>query len=150
MARSVFLFAWCIYFCFITLLKTRLKINQLKKVRFIKVDELKVIQIELFEFLHVMRVAFNPSDFFCMDHFSSSESYLHHSILSFQIWNFTCMWTRQLEFIKINSNARICVFSGKWVKITQIELFSIFKCEYFIRVYVLVQFVMNVQFKDNA
>ena len=37
--------------------------------------------------------------------------------------------------MKISSSARRCVNSRKWVKLTQDELFSIFKSEHFLRVY---------------
>ena len=37
------------------------------------------------------------------------------------------MCTRPFELTKINSSARRCVFSREWVKLTQDELFSIFK-----------------------
>ena len=40
----------------------------------------------------------------------------------------------EFEVMKISSSARRCVFSQKWVKLTQDELFSIFKSKYYFRV----------------
>ena len=44
--------------------KQRLEITQLEKVRFIKVNELKFTQVELFSFFHFMRAATNAFDLF--------------------------------------------------------------------------------------
>ena len=44
--------------------KQRLKITQFEKMRFIKVNELKLTQIELFLFFHFMCVAANASELF--------------------------------------------------------------------------------------
>ena len=52
------------YFILLHTQKTKLKINQLKKVRFIKVRELKLIQVELFSFFNFMCAAANASELF--------------------------------------------------------------------------------------
>ena len=44
--------------------KTRVKINQLETVHFIKVNELKLTQVELFYFLHFTCISANPSECF--------------------------------------------------------------------------------------
>ena len=44
-----------------TLKKQRLKITKLEKTRFIKVNELKLTEVELFSFFHVICVAANTS-----------------------------------------------------------------------------------------
>ena len=59
----------------------RLKINQLENVRFIKVDDLKFTQVELFLFFHFKCVAAYVSDLFCMAHLASNERFLYHSNL---------------------------------------------------------------------
>ena len=67
-------------------LYTRLKkieITQLEKVRFIKVSELKLTQVELLSFFHFMSVAANASQLFCMTHLSNIERFSYHSKLSF-------------------------------------------------------------------
>ena len=66
-----------------TRLKIRLKISQLQKVHFIKVNDLKLTQVELFKFLHFMCIAANASELFCMAHLANIESFLYHSNLSF-------------------------------------------------------------------
>ena len=50
--------------------------------------------------------------------------------------NFIHMKTRQLDLTKINSSARRCVFSRKWVKFSQDKLFSISKSEHFLRMHI--------------
>ena len=52
----------------------------------------------------------------------------------YQDW-YPCNLTRQLT--KINSSARKCVFTQKWVKLTQDEIFSIFKKKHSLRVYLV-------------
>ena len=49
---------------FHTLKKQRLKITQLEKMCFIEVNEIKLTQVELFEFFHFICVAPNASEFF--------------------------------------------------------------------------------------
>ena len=61
----------------------RLKTTQLEKVCFIKVNELKLAQVELFLFFHFMCVAANASEVFCMAHLANNERFLYHSNLSF-------------------------------------------------------------------
>ena len=63
--------------------KKRLKINQLQKVRFIKVNELKLIQVELFPFFHFMCGFANASGLFCMAHLVNIERFLNQSNISF-------------------------------------------------------------------
>ena len=65
-----------------TCLKKRLNIALLEKVRFIKVNELKLTQVELFSFFHFMCVVANASELFCMAHSASIERFLYHSNLS--------------------------------------------------------------------
>ena len=65
-----------------TLKKTRLKITQLEKARFIKVNELKLTQVELFSFFHFMCADANASEFFCMAHLEKNERFSYHSNLS--------------------------------------------------------------------
>ena len=55
------------YFPKYTLKNKRLKITQLEKAHFIKVNELKLTEVELFRFFfHFMCVAVNASELFCM------------------------------------------------------------------------------------
>ena len=68
-----------------TLKKRRLKITQFENVRFIKVNELKLTQVEIFTFFHFMCAAANESELFCMAHLAVNERFLCHSKLSFQI-----------------------------------------------------------------
>ena len=52
-------------------------------MRFMKVNELKLTQVELFSFFHFMCVAANASELFCMAHLANYERFLYHSNLSF-------------------------------------------------------------------
>ena len=63
--------------------KQRLKITELEKVRFIKVNELKLTQVELFQFFRFMSVAANASELLCMAYLANIERFLYHSNLSF-------------------------------------------------------------------
>ena len=54
------------YSCLYTLKKQRIKITQLEKVRFIKVNELKLTQVELFYLFHFMCAAANASELVAM------------------------------------------------------------------------------------
>ena len=45
--------------------KTRLKITQLEKAHFIRVNELKLTQLELFSFFHLICIAANESELLC-------------------------------------------------------------------------------------
>ena len=48
-----------------------------------KVNELKLTEVELFEFFHFMCVAANASELFCMAHLADIERFLCHSNLPF-------------------------------------------------------------------
>ena len=52
-------------------------------MRFIKVNELKLTQVQLFKFIYFMYVAANASELFCMAHLANIERFLYHSKLSF-------------------------------------------------------------------
>ena len=52
-------FKFCIDDCSYTLKKQRSKISQLEKVRFIKVNQLKLTQVELLSFFYFNSVVFN-------------------------------------------------------------------------------------------
>ena len=69
---------WVVFFCNVILpaLKTRLKITELEKVRFIKVNELKSTQVELFKVFNFTCVAANASKLFCMAHLATIERFL--------------------------------------------------------------------------
>ena len=63
-----------------TRLKARLKIawenaleKQLEKVRFTKVNDLKLTQVELISFYHLSCVAANASELFCMAHLANID-----------------------------------------------------------------------------
>ena len=53
-------------------------------MRFIKVNELKLTQVELFSFVHFMCAIGYASELFCMAHLGNSESFLYHSNLPFE------------------------------------------------------------------
>ena len=84
-------------------LKTRLKITQLEKASFIKVKELKLIEVELFQFVHFMCVAANASELFCMAHLANIEWLLYSSNFHFK---YRILYPCQLELTKINLSAR--------------------------------------------
>ena len=52
-------------------------------MRFIKVNELKLTEVELFSIFHFMCMAANASELFCMAHLSDTERFLYHSNLPF-------------------------------------------------------------------
>ena len=52
-------------------------------MRLIRVNELKLTQVELFLFFHFMCAAVNASEFFWMAHQANNERFLYHSNLSF-------------------------------------------------------------------
>ena len=56
-------------------------------MRFIKGNELKLIQVELFSFFHFMCAAANASELFCMAHLANNERFLHQSDHPFQLLN---------------------------------------------------------------
>ena len=64
-------------------LKKILKITELEKVCFIKVNELKLTQVELFSFFYFVCIAADTSELFCMAHLVNIENILCHSNLSF-------------------------------------------------------------------
>ena len=66
-----------------TRLKVRLKITHLEELRFIKVNELQLTQVEFFSFIQLKCVAANASELFCMAYLANIESFLYHSNLSF-------------------------------------------------------------------
>ena len=64
-------------------LKTRLKVTQFKKVRFIKVNELKLTPVELFLLFNFMCVAIHASKLFHVDYSVKNELFLHYYNISF-------------------------------------------------------------------
>ena len=50
---------------------------------FVKVNELKIFQVELFSFFHFNSAAAYESELFCMAHLANIERFLYHSNLSF-------------------------------------------------------------------
>ena len=52
-------------------------------MRFIKVNDSKLTQVQLFLFFHFMCVAANVSELFFMAHLAINERFLYHSNLSF-------------------------------------------------------------------
>ena len=63
--------------------KTRMKTTQLEKVRFIKANEFKFTQVELFSFFHFKCVVANVSELFCIAYLAKNERFSHHYNLSF-------------------------------------------------------------------
>ena len=66
------------------MLKKILKITQNEKVRFIYMNELKLIQVELFTFFHFMCVAANASELFCVAHLANVELFYTILIVHFK------------------------------------------------------------------
>ena len=66
-----------------TLKKEKLKITQLEKVRFTKVNELKLTQNEILSFFHSLCVAASASELFCIDNLENIERFLYHSNFPF-------------------------------------------------------------------
>ena len=60
-----------------------MKIAKLMKVCFMKVNELKLTQVELFSFFQLMCVAANASELLCLAHLANVERFLYYSNLSF-------------------------------------------------------------------
>ena len=106
------------------------KLNQLEKIHFIKVNELKLYEVKFFFRFHFMCVASNSSESFCMPRKANIKRFLYHYNLLFKISNFICVLNHQLELMKINTSARRSVFSRKRVKFTLDELFLTFKREH--------------------
>ena len=61
----------------------RLKITQLEKGHFIKVNELKLTQVELFSFFHFICAVANASKLFCMAHLANTKRFVYYSNFSF-------------------------------------------------------------------
>ena len=55
-----------------------MKITQHEKVRFIKVNKLKLNQVELFYFFHFICVAANASELFCKAHLANNKPFIYH------------------------------------------------------------------------
>ena len=58
---------------FHTPLKTRFKITHLEKMHFIKVNELKLTEVEFFYFFHFMCIVANAAELFYMAHLAKNE-----------------------------------------------------------------------------
>ena len=121
--------------CLLTRLKNKIDNNSTWEGAFYQSEWVKTNSCWVSLVFHFMCVAANASQLFCMTRLENSERFLWHSNLSFWISDFMCMKTRQLELTKINSSVSRCVFSPKWEKLTQDELFSIFKSKHFLRVW---------------
>ena len=61
----------------------RMKTTKIEKVCFIKMNEIKLTQVELFSIFHCMCVAADASKLFCMSDFANTECFLYHCKLSF-------------------------------------------------------------------
>ena len=68
---------------FFTCFKNKIENNLVWKGAFIKVNELKLTQIHLLYFFHIMCVAANAFELFGMTHLANIESVLYHSKLLF-------------------------------------------------------------------
>ena len=55
---------------------------ELEKVHFMKMNELKLTQVEIFSFIYFVCVAANKSELFCAAHLANIERFLYHSRLS--------------------------------------------------------------------
>ena len=60
-----------------------MNITQLEKMHIIKKNELKLTQVQLFQFFYVVCVAAYASELFCMAHLAIIKRFLYHSNLSF-------------------------------------------------------------------
>ena len=67
----------------LTRLKNKIENNTLEKVRFNKLNKLKLTQVGLFSFFHFMCVAANGFELFYKTHLANTELFLYHSNLSF-------------------------------------------------------------------
>ena len=52
-----------------------MKITELEKVRFIKVDEIKLTQVELFQFFHFICATAKAFELFCMAYLENIERF---------------------------------------------------------------------------
>ena len=57
-------------------------------MRFIKVNELKLTQVELFLFIHFLCVAADISQLFCVAHLANNERFLYQTKFPLEISNF--------------------------------------------------------------
>ena len=83
-----------------------MKITQLKKVHFIKENELKLTQVELFLFFHFKYVGANVYDSFRLAYLAIDEHFLYHSIQFLRFYTFLesafdffstlCSWSKYL------------------------------------------------------
>ena len=64
----------------LTRLKNKIENNTLEKVRFNKLNKLKLTQVGLFSFFHFMCVAANASELFCMTCLANIERFLKHMV----------------------------------------------------------------------
>ena len=64
------------------MLKNKTEITHLEKGHFIKVNELKLTQVELFSLFHFICIVAKASELFCMAHLANSERFLYHSNLT--------------------------------------------------------------------
>ena len=62
-------------------LKKKIENNSTWEGRFIKVNELKWIKVELISFFHFMRAAANASELFYMPHLANNKRFLYLSNL---------------------------------------------------------------------
>ena len=53
--------------------------TQFENERFIKMNELKLTQVDFFSFFHFICVAANASELSCIDHLANIERFLYHS-----------------------------------------------------------------------
>ena len=60
--------------------------TQLEKMHFIKVNQLKLSQVELLSFFHFMSAAANASQLFCVAHLANNERFLYHFKLSINLF----------------------------------------------------------------
>ena len=68
-----------------TLKNQRLKITLLKKASFIKVNELKLSQVELFKFFHFLCVAANATKLFYMVYLANIEHFISFELFILNI-----------------------------------------------------------------
>ena len=90
--------AWCPSPILYKLKNQILKITQFDKAHFIKMNELKLTEVELFSFFHFMLI---HRIIFCGP-LANIDHFLYHSNLSLQMSNFISMHTPQLKQKKIN------------------------------------------------
>ena len=79
--KILFFKFYCHAIC--THLKNNIESNSAWEDALIKVNQLKLTQIEIDYFFHFMYVAANASELFCMAYLANSERFLYHSNLLF-------------------------------------------------------------------